>query len=148
MTRKCPYCGEYVPSNSVNCPKCYRDIPRDEYKVEGDDKKGVPNDRAPSVRRFDMKIVILLALIPAAMGLMGMGQMYEREYGKGFFFLIPGLMMFIALVFLFTNFGSFGAGAFLAVVGIIFLLILYIGLYAVQAFDAIVRSIIPFSIKM
>ena len=148
MTRKCPYCGEAVPSYSLNCPKCYRDIPREEYKVQEDIKKGVPNDRAPSIRRINMKVVILLALIPAAMGLMGMGQMYEREYSKGFFFLIPGLLMFIALVFLFTNFNSFGAGAFLAVAGIIFLLILYIGLYAVQAFDAIVRSIIPFSIKM
>ena len=148
MTRKCPYCGEAVPSYSVNCPKCYRDIPREEFKVEEDIRKGVPDDRVPSVRTINMKVVILLALIPAAMGLMGMGQMYEREYSKGFFFLVPGFLMFIALVFLFTNFSSFGAGAFLAVAGIIFLLILYIGLYAVQAFDAIVRSIIPFSIKL
>ena len=145
--KKCPFCGEPVPSNSLNCPKCYRDIPREEYRIEEDIRKGVPNDRAPSIRKINMKVVIILALIPAAIGLMGMGQLYEREYGKALFFFIPGLLMFIALVALFTNFGSFGAGAFLAVAGIIFLLILYIGLYAVQAFDAIVRSIIPISIR-
>lgn len=149
MSRRCPYCGEEVPSFSLNCPKCYKDIPRDEYKVKEDIKKGpIPNDRAPSIRRIDMRIVIILALIPAAIGLMGIGQMYEREYRKGLFFLIPGLLMFTALVALFTNYGSFGSAAFLAVAGIIFLLILYIGLYAVQAFDAIVRSIIPVSIKL
>ena len=148
MTRKCPYCGEAVPSYSLNCPKCYRDLPREEYRVEDDSRRGVPNDRAPSVHRVNMKIVILLALIPAAMGFMGMAQMYEREYSKGFYFFIPGFLMFIALVYLFTNFNSFGAGAFLGVAGIIFLLILYIGLYAVQAFDAIVRSIIPISFRM
>ena len=25
--RRCPYCNELVPSNSLTCPKCYKKIP-------------------------------------------------------------------------------------------------------------------------
>ena len=148
MSRKCPYCGEMVPSFSINCPKCYRSIPREEEKPKEDIKgQGVPNDRAPSIQRFDRRIVVILALIPAAIGLMGLGQLYEREYPKGFRFLIMGLILFIPLVYLLSNYNSFGDGTFLAAAGAVFLLILYIVLYVIQAFDALVRSIIPISIR-
>ena len=148
MSRKCPYCGEYVPSNSLNCPKCYKSIPREEYKVNDDIKTGsIPNDRAPSVQVFDRRTVMLLALIPAAIGLMGLGQIYEREYSKGVKFLIAGIILFASIVALITNFDSFGSGKFLAVALAIFLFILFIGTYVVQAFDAIVRSLIPVSVR-
>ena len=148
MSRKCPYCGEPVPSFSINCPKCYRSIPREEERPKEDIRKGtVPNDRAPSVHVINMRVVLILALIPAAIGFMGMGQIYEREYRKGLYFFIPGFLLFVSLVAIISSYGSFGAGTFLAVAGTIFLLIIYIGLYAVQAFDAIVRSIIPVSVR-
>ena len=146
MTRKCPYCGEPVPSYSINCPRCYRSIPRGEESKKKEEYR-VPDDRAPSVFTVNRKIVILLALIPAAFGLMGLGQFYEREYRKGLTFLIPGLLMFIMIVTLLTNFSSYGAAAFLAVGGVIFLLILYIVLYVIQAFDAAVRSLFPVRIR-
>ena len=149
MSRKCPYCGEPVPSFSLNCPKCYRSIPREEPTPEVKRGSGrIPNDRAPSVRVFDRRIVILLALVPAALGLMGMGQMYMKEYSKGMRFLAVGLTTFVCLVLLITNYDSFGAFRFLAVVLTIFLLMFFIGTYVVQAFDAIVRSLIPVSIKI
>ena len=148
MSRRCPYCGEEVPSFSINCPKCYRDIPREEKKQRTETKRSsIPDDRAPSVRVINMRIVLLLALIPAALGIMGMAQMYEGYYRKGAFFLTVGLIIFIPLVLLITNIGYFGAGAVFGVIGIIFLLIMFIGAYAFQAFDAIVRSIIPVSFK-
>ena len=150
MTRKCPYCGESVPSFSINCPKCYRDIPREEKKNEEkeDIKRGtIPNNRMPSVKIIDMRIVLILALIPAAVGLMGMGQIYERYYRKGLTFLGIGLLLFIPLVLVISNYDAFGSNTFVAVILTIFLLILYIAMYAIQAFDALVRSIIPVSIK-
>lgn len=148
MSRKCPYCGEYVPSNSLNCPKCYKSIPREEFKVEEDIRTGsVPNDKAPSVQVFNRRIVMILALIPAAIGLMGLGQIYMKEYGKGVRFLIVGILIFVSIVALITNFDSFGNGKFLAVALTIFLFILFIGTYVVQAFDAIVRSLIPVSLR-
>ena len=148
MSRKCPYCGEEVPSFSLNCPKCYRSIPREEYRIKDEPKKGdIPNDRAPSVQVFNSKVVLLLALIPAALGIMGMGQIYMKEYNKGFRFLAVGSMTFILLVLIITNYDSFGAWKFLAVAFTIFLLILFIGTYVVQAFDAIVRSIISVSVR-
>ena len=148
MSRRCPYCGEAVPSYSLNCPKCYKSIPRDEPKDKEDIKKGpIPNDRAPSVQVFDRRIVMLLALIPAAIGLMGLGQMYEREYVKGVRFLVVGMFLFASIVALITYYDSFGSGKFLAVALTIFLFILFIGTYVVQAFDAIVRSLIPVSVR-
>ena len=148
MSRRCPYCGEYVPSNSLNCPKCYKSIPREEYKIKEDIKKGpIPNDRAPSVQVFNRRIVKLLALIPAAIGLMGLGQIYEREYSKGVKFLIAGIIMFASIVALIVNFDSFGGWKFLAVALAIFLFILFIVTYVIQAFDAIVRSLIPVSMR-
>ena len=148
MSRKCPYCGEAVPSYSLNCPKCYKSIPREEFKVEEDIRKGtIPNDRAPSVQVFNRRTVMFLALIPAAIGLMGLGQIYEKEYSKGVKFLIAGIILFGSIVALITNFDSFGGGKFLAVALAIFLFILFIGTYVVQAFDAIVRSLIPVSLR-
>ena len=90
---------------------------------------------------------MILALIPAAIGLMGLGQIYMKEYGKGVRFLIVGMLIFVSIVALITNFDSFGNGKFLAVALTIFLFILFIGTYVVQAFDAIVRSLIPVSLR-
>ena len=148
MGRKCPYCGESVPSFSINCPKCYRSIPREEYRINDDPiDSGIPNDRAPSLQVYNRKTVMLLALIPAALGFMGLGQMYMKEYNKGVKFLAVGLATFISLVLLITNYDSFGSGKFFAVALTIFLFILFIGTYVVQAFDAIVRSLIPVSLR-
>ena len=148
MSRKCPYCGEPVPSFSINCPKCYKTIPREEPRAKEQPKnERIPNDRAPSVQVYNRRVVKLLALIPAAVGLMGMGQIYMKEYGKGLEFLAVGLTTFIFLVLLITNFDSFGSFKFLAVILTIFLLMVFIVTYVIQAFDAIVRSLIPLSLK-
>lgn len=149
MSRKCPYCGEAVPSYSINCPKCYKSIPREEPKQQENIRTGnIPNDRAPSVHTIDMRVVILLALIPAAIGFMGLAQIYERGYRKGAYFFSIGFVLFTIIVVLAYYAGTLGIASFLAVILMVFFLILYIVMYAIQAFDAIVRSIIPFSIKL
>lgn len=151
-TRRCPYCGEAVPSFSLNCPKCYRSIPREEEKPPEEDIRGkrqsIPDDKALSPIVFNRKIVLLLALVPAAFGVMGMAQMYERCYKRGATFLCVGLPLFIAMVLLIANMTSMGAGGTVLFVGLfIMCLVLFLATYAVQAFDALVRSIFPVSFR-
>ena len=79
--RKCPYCGERVPSFSVNCPNCYRSLPGEERQQET--YRIIDDDRAPSVYRVDRRVVAFLAFIPAVFGLFGLGQMYHPVLGIG-----------------------------------------------------------------
>ena len=132
--RRCPYCGERVPTFSINCPSCYRSIPREEPKQE--EYRIIDDDRAPSVRRVNRKAVAILALVPGVFGLFGLGQLYQRDWYKGIMFLATGILMMAAMVVTLSS----GWGPF-AIVFFIGLLILFIGAYLLQAFDAIVRSL-------
>lgn len=131
--RRCPHCGERIPSFSINCPSCYRSIPREEpretYRI-------IDDDRAPSLHRVNRKAVMLLALIPGVFGLFGLGHFYQRDCRKGAFFLMMGVFMMSVIVLLNTT-----VKGPLAIVMTIGLMILFIGAYLFQAFDAIVRSL-------
>ena len=135
--RKCPYCGERVPSFSVNCPNCYRSLPGEERQQET--YRIIDDDRAPSVYRVDRRVVAFLAFIPAVFGLFGLGQMYQRDWRKGFMFLMMGVLMMTVIVLINTEFS--GAGVIILTIG---LFILFIGGYLIQAFDAVVRSLFRF----
>ena len=147
MNRRCPYCGEDVPSFSLNCPRCYRTIPREEKTEEEEDIRGnyrIKKDRAPSVVAFNHKLILVLALIPSLFGFMGLAQMYEREYRKGTVFLCIGLLLFWSLVGLIRMASSGDAGlSVLGIAGMIAGILLFIGVYIAQAFDALVRSLFP-----
>lgn len=137
--RRCPYCNERVPSHSLTCPKCYRDIPR-----EKEDTKTVKDTAASnSVSRFvtNRTAVLLLALIPSAFGLMGLGQIYERRYKRGLMFLAVGFLLFLTLVLLINSFGHLQGGwPFLATGAAILTGLMFLGVYLFQAFDALVGS--------
>ena len=135
--RKCPYCGERVPSFSVNCPNCYRSLPGEERQQET--YRIIDDDRAPSIYRVDRRVVAFLAFIPAVFGLFGLGQMYQRDWRKGFMFLMMGVLMMTVIVLINTEFS--GAGVIVLTIG---LFILFIGGYLIQAFDAVVRSLFRF----
>ena len=135
--RRCPYCGERVPSFSVNCPNCYRNIPSEEGPKE--EYRIIDDDRAPSVYRVNRKVVIFLAFIPAVFGLFGLGQLYQKDWNKGIMFLFTGVLMMASMVMLLTM-----VGGPVAIVLFIGLLILFIGGYLIQAFDAVVRSLFRF----
>lgn len=139
--RKCPFCGERVPTFSLNCPRCYRAIPMEKRGKEerNDGYTIIDDDRAPSLHRVDRRMVLILALIPAVFGLFGLGQIYQKDYRKGFTFMLVGVSMMALMVSLYTYVG--GGLAFVLIVG---LLILFIGGYIVQAFDAFVRSLFTF----
>ena len=135
--RQCPSSGERVPSFSVNCPNCYRSLPGEERQQET--YRIIDDDRAPSVYRVDRRVVAFLAFIPAVFGLFGLGQMYQRDWRKGFMFLMMGVLMMTVIVLINTEFS--GAGVIILTIG---LFILFIGGYLIQAFDAVVRSLFRF----
>ena len=142
MTDRCPYCGERVPSYSLNCPRCFRPIPREEDKKKGNTAwEGVPDSRAPAVQTYNKYIVMFLAFIPSLFGLMGLAQMYQRHFEKGFKFLAVGLVLFIIIVA--CSYAIFNGGfvAFLSV-GFLFIAgVAFVVTYVIQAFDAYARTI-------
>ncbi len=141
MSDRCPYCGELVPSYSLNCPKCYRAIPRDEKRQDQKAWEGVPDSRAPSVKTYNKCVVLFLALIPSLFGFMGLAQMYQGRFQRGIKFLVAGLILFTIIVL--CSYAIFHGG-FLAFLSIGFLFIggvAFVICYVVQAFDAYARTI-------
>ena len=146
MTKKCPYCGEHLPDNSLNCPKCYHEIPREDKSTGKTDTawQGVPDSRAPSVKKYSKALVLILALIPAAFGIMGMAQIYEGRTKKGLKFLCVGLPIFIIMCLCGAAVFNGGWGAILFV-GLFFISgIAFIITYIVQALDAYARTLFKF----
>ena len=72
-------------------------------------------------------------------GLFGLGQLYQKDWNKGIMFLFTGVLMMASMVMLLTM-----VGGPVAIVLFIGLLILFIGGYLIQAFDAVVRSLFRF----
>lgn len=96
--RRCPYCGELVPSNSLTCPKCFKKIP-----VEPEpplDDGAHDSSKGGRVHR-QRRIALVLDAILGLFGLLGIGQLYLGRR-RGAAFLIAGLVFFVpAAVLLF-----------------------------------------------
>lgn len=131
--RRCPHCRELIPEFSVNCPRCYRNIP-----PEDSGRSPIDDGMPPSLQTVNRRNVALLALIPGAIGLMGLGQFYQKDYRKGWIFLCTGVLLMATIVLLVTNISASVAGVF-SVILTVFVVIMFIGAYIIQAFDAIVR---------
>lgn len=129
--RRCPYCGELVPSNSVTCPKCYKKIPVEPEPVR--DRSG--GDQKRQRRGGSRKIAILLSIIPAFVGLLGLGLIYRNPRQKrGYIVLLLGLLFFVAAVFL--TFGIFTI--VFAVPCWIMYVLLFLGCLALASLDDMV----------
>ena len=91
--RRCPNCGELVPSNSITCPKCYKKIPVEETTPRSRDDESDRKDRP----RFkaNRKVAILLNAILGLFGITGLGQLYCGQK-RGALVLLVGLMFFCA----------------------------------------------------
>jgi len=101
MTRYCPNCGAVVPEGSLNCPQCYKEIPRSGAFTEKDRKGRTQEEykREIGERRKSMKMSLALAIVPAFFGILGLGQIYQdRRDGRGWGFLAIGLLLFLATV--------------------------------------------------
>ena len=96
--RRCPNCGELVPSNSVTCPKCYKKIPAEpeprRRERPPEESAGEPGRKQPSHR-----VAFWLDAILGLFGLCGIGHLYNRDT-HGFAFLFGGLFFFLLTVLL------------------------------------------------
>lgn len=107
MSRYCPNCGAVVPENSLNCPQCYTDIPRGGYVNERDHMREhrTKEDFVSQIEKRHKKrsLALLLAIIPAFFGILGLGQIYlDRRYARGYMYLATGLLFFLSAVGLFV----------------------------------------------
>ena len=121
---KCPYCGEYVQKNSLTCPKCFREIPREpadvgEYTFNEDNRK-----RTGKVSGLPL----LLSIFPPFVGLLGLGMIYlHPKSSKGYWFFVAGILLFAAsltLFYIIRHSGFFSA--ILLFVALIIILLMYI----------------------
>jgi len=135
--KRCPNCGEYVPTNSLTCPKCFTSIPRETpVKREKDTKRDVPQDKNGTV-------ALLLAVVPAFVGLLGLGKIYlEPEERRGYWFLVAGLLLFLPfLALFFATLNSDFISAILLFIITIIVLLVYISAAIASILDTLFGSI-------
>lgn len=91
--RRCPNCGELVPSNSITCPKCFRKIPKEPEPVRRERETRRPESGTSKSRT----ITLILSTIPAVVGLLGLGIIYNSPRSKlGYIALVLGFPVYIA----------------------------------------------------
>ncbi len=91
MSRRCPNCGEMVPSNSITCPKCYKKIPVEPVRQQNERPEGGDGSKTPW--KPNLKVALLLNLILGLFGVLGIGQLYCGKR-RGLVFLAAGLLFF------------------------------------------------------
>ena len=126
--RRCPYCGELVPSNSLTCPKCYKRIPKEPEPAPRREERRETGGK----RDYSRKIAVFLCLIPGLFGLLGLGLVYRNPRQKrGYIALVIGLLVFVAAAFLTMG----GFTIFLAVPFWIVYVLMYLGCLALIGLD-------------
>ena len=127
MRRKCPKCGAVVPDNSLTCPQCYTEVPRDLVETEPLHDRNEFREQIER-RKKNMKISLALAVIPAFFGILGIGLIYQdsRDY-RGWKFLAVGAVLYILpVITLMIGFTTL-IGAVLLLLPVFFALLLYAG---------------------
>jgi len=153
MTRYCPNCRAVVPDNSLNCPQCFAEIPRDGWVSEGEQMKYNPSKdeyRENLGKRHKSELaVLILAIAPAFFGILGMGQIYRDRRDKvGWYFFIGGLFLvfaFATLLWMALAGGPIGT-ILLAIPAFIFL-VLYVLAAIVSIVDAMTGSLLRFKLS-
>lgn len=141
MDRKCPYCKASVPANSLTCPSCYKEVPRDaDVKAEPQYEYTIHDDDQPQYeykiheeRHRSKKIAMFLSFIPGVFGLMGLGLMYLGAWKRGALFFIIGLPLMIMLALLISSAAGLSLGwAILSVGAMLIVGVMYIGVFILQ----------------
>lgn len=117
MPRRCPGCGAEVPPESLNCPNCYTDIPRDTGAYRnGRQERSQTRERIAKKNKSRL-LSLILATVPVLVGLLGLARIYRdcRDTGGwcmlGFGFLV--YLLLLGIVF------TIVAGGFLGILLII-----------------------------
>jgi hypothetical protein len=133
-----------VDNNSLTCPKCFKEIPRDvptASEPRSEDTRSNPNNAG---RKINRSVTLVLAVIPALFGLLGLGQIYSNPNNlKGFKLLGLGLIIFIPFAFLFLTLINSDNGilsAFLIFLVDLVLFLVYVGVAAYSFLDAVFGS--------
>ncbi len=130
MKRHCPNCGAIVPPESLNCPHCYHDVPRTltETEYETHNRTREQYDDQMSKRHKSRTVSLILATIPALIGLLGLAQIYQdHREPLGWKILVGGLILYlfmVGMVRLVINTG--GLSLLLLIVPIFILLVMYL----------------------
>ncbi len=121
MARRCPNCGERVPSNSITCPKCFKKLPVEPTPAPKEEKRESEARKMPWTP--NMKVALALNLILGLFGIQGIGQLYCGRR-RGFLFLLGGLLFFaaaIALLFIVPGISWFFSIPFFVIYAVIYL---------------------------
>jgi endogenous inhibitor of DNA gyrase (YacG/DUF329 family) len=129
--KKCPFCGELVHRNDLTCPKCFKEVPRDQSV---DETRYASNKNSREKGKVS-GAALLLAIFPPIFGLLGLGIIYKDHKDRnGYWFLIGGLLLFLpSLWILFTMLRSGFFSAVLLFIVLVILTLIYISA-AVSAF--------------
>jgi hypothetical protein len=131
-TKRCPFCGEYVQSNSLTCPKCFRDIHREQKVGESCRTEKAGGGKSPD-------LVTFLAIFPAFIGMLGLGMIYlDPKDSKGYWFLAAGSVLFLSfLVLFFVMLDSGLLSAVMLFATIIIILLIYISAAAAAFIETV-----------
>ncbi len=123
MKRRCPNCGAVVPDNSLTCPQCFAEVDR---VLSDDPKKSTREQFREHIQRRDknMTVSLVLAILPAFIGLLGLGLIYQdfRDI-RGYRYLGTGFVLFMIPVCLIVFLGLF---SLILIIPIFFMLLLYL----------------------
>ncbi len=140
---KCPYCGVLIPTNSLTCPKCFKNIPREDTSKK---EEYIIHDEPKSSQTKSKKndFTLFLAIIPAFVGILGLNQIiHDPKDSKGYMYLIIGLILFITSVVLFVNIWHNGIwSAFFMTIAWIMISFIYIIAAIGVLIDAIMGSVL------
>ena len=129
MKRRCPRCGAIVPDNSLTCPQCYTEVARD---LVGSEPLHSSEEFREQIeqRQKNMRIALILAIIPAIFGFLGLGMIYQDYRDeRGWKFLGVGLVLFLFPVLSIIVLGIAGIfAAVLLLIPLFFSLLAYAGM--------------------
>lgn len=130
MKRRCPNCGAIVPPESLNCPHCYRDVPRTPAETDNGtrDRTREQYDDQMSKRHKSRTVSLILATIPALVGLLGLAQIYQDHRDPlGWKILAGGLILYLLMVgTVRLVISTGGLGLLLLIVPIFVLVVMYL----------------------
>ena len=153
MTRYCPNCRAVVPENSLNCPQCFAEIPRDGFISDREQMGYTPSrdeyEENLEKRHKSSVVVLLLAIIPAFFGILGMGQIYRDRRDKvGWYFFVGGLILvMLAATLLTVGFAGGLLGTIILAIPAVICIVVYVLAAIVSVVDAMTGSLIRFGLK-
>ena len=134
MSRRCPKCGAEVPGNSLTCPECYTEVPRGEIE----DPPQQRETYVPQTSGKSRTVALILAIIPALFGLLGLAQIYKDHGSRaGWRILGLGIIVYLLIVgMVFLTLATVGLMAILTIIPILFLGAVYLITAAACLMDA------------